>query len=195
LVTSLALLSALSTPVYAEPRPFLPRSGDLGAFWTPLHAEPIPQSVRLWEQQKHRLPRVEVNGVPLQGLSLCTLVARCHEPQPFLALPSDLGEDTCDLSQVILAYGGWCRAGVEHPTNPHLAPPQLPLVTCVRTDEGVLLLYLNNITKLHWQPTPEGQAKAVEWLSHLPETVEPWSEGIELIPTQWMRDMPPHARP
>lgn len=174
-------------------------------------AQPLPESVLAYERVKSLMPVMQVDGVPLQGLSLCKLKARCDagEKQPFLAMPSDmhsprevrwcLGNDCiphvwgepCDVSHTLLAYGGWCRAGIEHPTNPHLAPSMLPLVTCEQHGDTTVI-YLNNITKIHWKPTPEGQAKAVEWLSQPRADTKPWgTPGIELLPRQWLNDLPP----
>jgi hypothetical protein len=40
--------------------------------------------------------------------------------------------------------------------------------------------------------TEAEETQAVEWLSHLPETVEPWSPGVPLMPDGWRNDFPPH---
>jgi hypothetical protein len=51
---------------------------------------------------------------------------------------------------------------------------------------------LNNGLKAFTVTTEADEAQAVEWLSHLPETVEPWSPGVPLIPDVWRNDLPPH---
>ena len=166
----------------------------LSPAWTQAQTSSLPESVRRFEQVKDRVPDMTVNGIPLQGLSLCKRAQRCHEPQPFLALPRDVlpDQEPCDLSTIHLAYKGWCRAGIVHPTNPHLAPSQLPLVTCEEY-AGQRWLFFNNVTKFHWRPTSEGEVAAVRWLTKLPPGLQPWSAGIELIPQQWLANLPPQA--
>jgi hypothetical protein len=96
----------------------------IGGFARVLHAELMPESVRLFHNYPHPMPIMAASGHIYGGLNRCKPLARQHDPQPFFALPSDVGgAETCDTSRILFAYHGWCTAGVEDRTGPHFTQP------------------------------------------------------------------------
>jgi hypothetical protein len=99
----------------------------------------VPEPVALFEQMRSVMPRVQSHDKPLGGLSLCKLLDKRQQPQPFFAVSSDRGEDTCDLSKVMCAYGCFCVAGVEDVTGPHYSQPICPSVEIVAYGEWTVI--------------------------------------------------------
>ena len=174
---------------------------SLGLFFTLAQAQPVqrevPESVRLYEQVKEQMPRMEAAGKRYGGLSICKLLDRpILAPQPFFALPSHLGEDTCDLSNVIVAYGGWCTAGVEDPSSvgPHFSQSMLPSVEVVvytGTTPATTVVFFNHYLKSHVRRTPEGEAAAVRFFQQLPATLDVRSAGVAIFPQEYLEHLPP----
>lgn len=156
----------------------------------PAHAEPLPASIRAFEAVKDRIPPME-----LHGLSLCKLLARrpAHNA-PFFALPSDIGEDTCDLSKTILAYAGWCTAGVEDPTGPHFSTSMMPSVHIVDYDEGTVV-FLNHVYKAAVKRTYAGESAATVFFLALPATLDIRAPGLPLFPKEYLGQLPPRKEP
>ncbi len=165
------------------------------AWCSALGAEPLPESVLLYELLQPQLPRVQVDGVPLGGLSLCKLLERRYQPQPFFALPRDLGQDTCDLRRVICAYGCFCTAGVEDSTGPHFSQPMLPSVEIVTYDEGWTVIFLNHYLKAHVKRTAVGAEAAAAFFRQLPEHLDVRAAGVALFPAEYVGHLPPHKEP
>jgi len=147
--------------------------------------------VTLFEQIKEALPPMQAEGKRYGGLSLCKLLERRHGPQPFFALPTDLGEETCDLSSTILAYGGWCAVGVEDPSGPHFSQPILPSVEIVSYDGGWTVIYLNHYLKSHIRRTPVGAHAAAAFFQHLPAVLDIRSPHVPLFPAEYFEHLPP----
>ena len=176
-------------------------SSSLGLFFSPVQAQPVqrevPESVRLYQQHEARMPRMEADGKRYGGLSICKLLDRpILAPQPFFALPSHLGEDTCDLSNVVVAYGGWCTAGVEDPSpvGPHFSQSLLPSVEVVvytGTTPTTTVVFFNNYLKSHVRRTPAGEAAAVRFFRQLPPTLDVRSAGVPIFPAEYLDHLPP----
>ena len=192
------------------------------AVTTPTHAEPLPQSVLLFELAKERIPPMQYNNMPYGGLSLCKLLERQGLPQPFFALPMDVHPsspvgvgtiarvvdgistlmpvpppDQCDLSKVILAYGGWCTAGVEDSSQggPHFSQPLLPSVELVSYDHGWTVIYLSHYLKSHTKRTKAGRDAAAKFFQAMPAHLDVRSAGVALFPAEYLNHLPPKARP
>lgn len=138
---------------------------------------PVPESVLLFEKLKPLMPRLTDSSTPAPygGLSLCKLWAKRDQPQPFFALPSDRGDDSdCVVPPLIVAYGGFCTAGVEDAvTGVHFSQPLLPSVEIVRYD-GTWVIYLNHYLKSHVKRTSEGQQAALAYLRGIQALDDPW---------------------
>lgn len=180
----------------------------------------IPASVRAYEAVKAHLPPMQVSGTPLAGLSLCKLLARRGEPQPFFALPSDLAvtitdpdgvplrgaclslgtgqalctdETPCDLSSVLLAYGGWSAADLEDPSGPRFSQAVLPSVEIVQVGTTTVI-YLNHYLKHGTPHTPAGVAAATAYLTQLPAVLDVRGQGLPLFPVELLGQLPPRRR-
>jgi len=163
----------------------------------PLAAEPVPESVRLYQEHRANLPTMEADGRLYGGLSLCKLLTHRDQPQPFFALPADMRphaapEEPCDLTRVLVAYRGFCTAGLEDPTGPHWTQPVLPSVEIVDYDDDWTVIYLNHYLQAHVKRTPEGEAAAAAFLAVVPGR-RPYirGAGLPLFPLEYLRQLPP----
>ena len=158
---------------------------------TGLEAQPVPASVLAFEAQKIDWPVPTSGGKHLGGLSLCRLLERGRgRIQPFFALPADLGEDTCDLSDVILAYNGWCMAGVQNLRRPHLTQPLFASVT-IQDYDDTTVIYLNLYLRNDVVPTEKGDASALAFINNPPEELDIRAQGVPLFPRSYFNFIPP----
>jgi hypothetical protein len=151
-------------------------------------AEPLPASLVAFEAVQDQIPRMN-----LGGLSLCKLLAR-RGASPFFALPSDRGEETCDLSRVRLAYHGWCTAGVEDVQGPHFSQSMLPSVEIVDYEDGgdtITIIFLNHYLKARTPRTPAGAEAARAFFDALPATLDIRGARRPVFPKEYEGQLPP----
>jgi hypothetical protein len=164
-----------------------------------LRAAGVPENLIAFEAVRHQIPDMQVGGVPLGGLSVCKLRKRGRTlSQPFYALPRDVGEETCDLSQVLVAWKGWCDSGVRDATGGvHFSQSFLPSVTIEQYGAWTVVRF-NNYLKTGAQPTAEDDAAALAYFQDLPATHDTRGADVEIFPTVYVRDnllpLGPHAQ-
>lgn len=70
-----------------------------------------------------------------------------------------------ESGELIVAYGGWCTAGVEdmdiHFSSPNKAPYR------VEQSDGTTVIYFTNVAKTKVRSKPELQEHVANWLDHL----------------------------
>ena len=133
----------------------------------------MPPSVVLYEQHKAELPQAHFS------LSLCKLLQHPHGVR-FWAPSSDVGLDTCDLSHVTLAYGGWCAAGFLDRTGVHFSQSLVPSILIVDYADGTVI-YANHAHKSQAVTGDADELAAIEFLQTLPHG--PYDvRGDDLLP-------------
>lgn len=175
----------------------------VGALWArdlrtvavaqPSHALPVsvPLSVRLFEQQKHVLPKSNFH------LSLCKLLARGPRNKVFSGLPADVGPETCHLTHVYLAYDGWCEAGIrDQKGGVHFSQSLMPKITIIDYSDGTVI-YVNNDLKFDVVTTAEDEQAAVAYFSrsHAPDAVhDVRGAQLQIFPADWAGEIPLQKR-
>ena len=135
-------------------------AGMLLAATTLVPAQELPRAVALYEQRKAALPRSTFD------LNLCRLLA--HPEPSFYSTPKDREPMDCDLSHVVLKYGGWCAAGIEDKAGPHFSECYMARITIERVG-GWTMVSCNHYSKSFAHPDAEDIAAA----EHALETVPP----------------------
>jgi hypothetical protein len=156
----------------------------------------VPENLIAFEAVRHQIPDMQVGGVPLGGLSVCKLLKRGRTlSQPFYALPSDVGEETCDLSQVLVAWKGWCDSGVRDAKGGvHFSQIFLPSVLIEQYGAWAVIRF-NNYLKTGAQPTPADDAAALAYFQDLPATHDIRGYDVEIFPAVYVAgDMLPLRR-
>lgn len=195
--TSFAYPARLSTS-RARRWPAMLGALALGALWSlgiawEVAAQPatVPQSVRLFEAQKHILPKSNFD------LNPCKLLARGPRNKVFAGLPADRGGDTCDLTNVYVAYNGHCEAGVrDKKGGVHFSQSLGPLVLIVEYADGVVI-WVNNYLKFDVVTTAEDEQAAVEYFSriHAPDAVhDVRGATLQIFPADWDGEIPLRKR-
>ena len=149
------------------------------------YADMVPQSVRLFAQQAQKLPQSNFD------LNLCTLLARAQQfPGGFWAVPADrTGPLTCDLSHVLLAYDGWCAAGVCN-IDPHFSQALMAWIEVDVFEDGIVI-WANHYTKKDVPRTPACEAAAVAFLhGPLKGPFKIGGASLELFPQDWLSCIP-----
>ena len=165
--------------------------GALALALSSLAEAQVPPSVLAFEAHKLEWPVPTSGGKHLGGLSLCSLLERGRgRTQPFFALPKDLGEDTCDLSDVILAYNGWCMAGMQNLRHPHLTQPLFASVF-IQDYGSTTVVYLNLYLRDDVEPTEVGDASALEFINNPPVELDIRAQGVPLFPRSYFDFIPP----
>lgn len=149
--------------------------------------QPLPDSIKAYLAVKDRIPQANIDG-----LSVCKLLAR--NQRTFYALPSDVGPNSCDLSKVILAYNGWCTAGVEDSKGVHFSKSYLPYVTITKYDGGYTVVYLNNYLKTGVTATEADRKAATMFFTHVPSTFDIRGEDRPLFPKEYDGQLPPKKK-
>lgn len=196
---SVAKTLPFAYPVHCSPAPpgrwrAMLGAFALGALWSlgvagEVAAQPatVPQSVRLFEQQKHVLPKSNFN------LSLCKLLARGPRNKVFPGLPADVGPETCDLSNVYLAWNGFCDAGVrDKKGGVHFSQSLGPMITIIEYSDGIVI-WVNNYLKFDVITTAEDEQAAIEYFSriHAPDAVhDVRGATLQIFPADWDGEIP-----
>ena len=186
--------------------------------------EPVRLFETLKAQLAFRLafPRGQVivsqRGVALGGLDVCALL---DLPTPAYALPKHRGRakvawvdpstgalwwfqsithrDTCVPrlrdGTLIIAYGGWCTAGVEDVEGPHFSPSVLPLVTRQHYGETTVL-YFNHYLKSFVVRSAAGEHAALWYLSQasFAQGLDVRAPNSDILPQSLSPVLPPQRQ-
>jgi len=86
---------------------------------------------------------------------------------------------------VILAFNGWCAAGLLDATGPHFSQALLPRIEIKKYRDGTVI-WVQNFLKSDVQATPADEEAAVAFLSGpLPPGFDVRGGSLALFPPAW----------
>lgn len=157
------------------------RTGVLTA--SECYGKPVPFSVMLYELNEDLLP------VSHFDLNLCNLKDKRGK---FYGLPEHRRYKSCDLSNVVLAYGGWCEAGFRDAIGGvHFSQALMPLIEVIEYEHSIVI-YVKSYLKSFRITDDADEAAAVAFFETIPpiEAMDIRGEGLDIFPKDYMGWLP-----